>query len=194
MPPVFFPTPADLRKWLEKNHSKKDELWVGLYKTSSGRQSITWPQVVDQALCFGWIDGIRKSIDDQSYMNRITPRRSTSIWSAINIKRFGELKAQGLITPAGQDAFDAKKDTHTNRYSFEQGDIGLPPEYEKKLKANTSAWKYFQSLPPSTKKPTIWWVISAKQKETQLRRLSILITCSENGERIPMLRVTKKGK
>ncbi|HLF65766.1 MAG TPA: YdeI/OmpD-associated family protein [Saprospiraceae bacterium] len=193
MKPTFFPTPAHFRKWLEKNHKKKDELWVGFYKTSSGIPSITWPQLVDELLCFGWIDGIRKSIDDTTYMNRVTPRRATGIWSNKNIKRFAELKAAGLIMPAGQTAFDAKKGTYTNRYSFEQATITLLPAYEKKLKANKKAWAFFQSLPPSKQKPTIWWVMSAKQKETQLRRLAILIASSEKGEKIPPLIVTKKS-
>ena len=194
MTPSFFKTPAHFRKWLGKNHAKKDELWVGFYKTSSGLQSITWPQSVDQVLCFGWIDGIRKSIDDKSYMIRFTPRRSTSIWSAVNIRRFGELKAQGLIHPAGLAAFDARIEKNANRYSFEQGTITLLPEYERKLKASKRAWAFYQSLPPSSKKPTIWWVMSAKQKETQLRRLSIVISSSEKGEKIPMLKVARKDK
>lgn len=192
MPPTFFKTPSHFRKWFEKNHQSKDELWVGFYKTGSGKQSITWPQSVDQALCFGWIDGIRKSIDEESYMIRFTPRRKTSIWSAVNLKKFAELKEAGLMTPAGQSAFDAKRDTHTNKYSFEQDTIALLPEYEKKLRANKKAWTYFQSLPPSTKKPTIWWVMSAKQKETQLRRLQILISNSEKGQKIPPLIVPKR--
>lgn len=193
MPPVFFPTPAHLRKWLEKNHKKKDELWIGMYKTHSGKKSVTWPEVVDQALCFGWIDGIRKSIDEISYMNRITPRRATSIWSTKNINRFKELQELGLITPAGQAAFDAKKDSHTNRYSFEQASVTLLPEYAKKLKANKKAWRYFQTLPPSKQRPSIWWVMSAKQKATQLRRLENLIASSAKGEKIAPLNVNKKS-
>ena len=190
--PTFFPTPLHFRRWLEKYHNNKNELWVGFYKKHTGRPSLTWPESVDQVLCFGWIDGIRKSIDEEAYMIRFTPRRPTSIWSSVNIRRFGELKALGLITSAGQAAFDAKKAQNTRRYSFEQGTLQLPPAFEKKIKSNKSAWRFFESLPPSVKKPSIWYVMSAKQKTTQLRRLEILIRCSEAGQRIPPLRTARK--
>lgn len=192
MKPMFFRTPSAFRKWLATHHQKHVELWVGFYKVTSGLASITWPQSVDEALCFGWIDGVRKSIDDRSYMIRFTPRRSTSIWSAKNIQRFAELKAQGLIHPAGQEAFDKIQETHTRRYSFEQDTLHLLPEYEKQLQANVKAWTYFQSLPPSVKKPTIWWVMSAKRKETQLRRLGIVLDSCTQQQRIPPLRLTRR--
>jgi uncharacterized protein YdeI (YjbR/CyaY-like superfamily) len=192
MSPKFFPTPVHFRKWLEKNHGKKDELWVGFYKVKSGLPSITWPQSVDQALCFGWIDGIRKSIDETAYMIRFTPRRPGSIWSAVNLRRFEELRAQGLVSQTGQKTYDARDEKNTNRYSFEQGSVALRPEYLKQLKANKKAWTFFQSLPPSTRKPSMWWVMSAKRRETQLRRLDILISSSEKGERIPPLVLTKQ--
>ncbi len=190
--PTFFKTPDHFRKWLDKNHVKKQELWVGFYKVKSGLPSITWPESVDQALCFGWIDGIRKSIDDTAYMIRFTPRRATSIWSAVNIKRYAELKTEGLITPSGQVAFEERDTKKTNRYSFEQKSHALLPEYASKIKSNKKAWQFFQSLPPSAKNPSIWWVMSAKRRETQLRRLDILISSSERNQKIPPLILSKK--
>jgi len=186
--PTFFKTQDKFRNWLQRYASRRDELWVGFHKTHTNTPSITWPQSVDQALCFGWIDGIRKSIDESTYMIRFTPRRKPSIWSAVNIRRFEELKAQGLITPDGQRAFDAKKKKHTKRYSFEQGTLTLLPEYEKQLKKNKKAWTFFQSLPPSVKKPSIWFVMSAKKESTRVRRLETLIDCCVRGERLPQLR------
>ena len=149
---------------------------------------MTWPESVNEALCYGWIDGIRKSIDDSAYMIRFTPRRSNSIWSAVNIRNFDLLKKAGRIKAAGQAAYDAKKEKHTNRYSFEQGTLKLLPAYERKFKSNKTAWTFFQSLPPSVRKPSIWYVMSAKREDTQLRRLDKLIRCSAAGERLPELR------
>ena len=186
--PTFFKTPAAFRKWLERNHQTQDELWVGYYKTATGKSSVTWPESVNEALCFGWIDGMRKSIDETAYMIRFTPRRPNSIWSALNIKNFEALKKAGRIHPAGQAAYDAKKDKLTHRYSFEQGTLKFLPTYERKFKSNKTAWKYFQSLPVSVRKPSIWYVMSARREETQLRRLDKLIQCAEAGERIPELR------
>jgi uncharacterized protein YdeI (YjbR/CyaY-like superfamily) len=188
MKPKFFKYPGDFGKWLAKYHATADELWVGFYKKVTGLKSMTWPESVDQALCFGWIDGIRKSIDDQSYMIRFTRRRPNSIWSAVNLKKFAMLKSQGLIMPPGQAIYDVRKEKHTNRYSFEQGTLKLLPAYEKKLKSNKKAWAYFQNLPPSAKKQSIWYVMSAKQRVTQLRRLDVLIYSSEKKLRIPQLR------
>lgn len=186
--PKFFKRPADFRKWLSRNHQKQEALRVGFYKISTGKPSITWPESVDQALCFGWIDGIRKSLGDEAYMIRFTPRHANSTWSAVNLRKFAQLKEDGLIEPAGQAVFHARKDKHTNRYSFEQGTLKLAPHYEKKFKSNKKAWAFFNQLPPSVKKPSIWYVMSAKQEATQLRRLNTLIKCSEAGERIPQLR------
>jgi len=190
MTPTFFPTPADFRSWLEKHHDQQTELWVGYYKKGTKKASIDWPQSVDQALCFGWIDGLRKSIDAESYMIRFTPRRPTSHWSAVNINRMPELIAKGLVTPPGQAAFDKLSDKRSKQFAYEQKDQAtkLPTEFEQQIKANKKAWEFFEALPPSAKKPTIWWVISAKQEVTQLRRLATLIQCSEEGLRIPMIR------
>jgi uncharacterized protein YdeI (YjbR/CyaY-like superfamily) len=188
MSPRFFKTPGDFGKWLAKHHVSASELWVGFYKKGTGRKTITWPESVDQALCFGWIDGLRKSIDEESYMIRFTPRRPNSVWSAVNLKNFANLKSKRLIMPAGQAIFDVRKEKRTNQYSFEQGTLNFRPEYEEKLKSNKKAWAFYQSLPPSAKKQSIWYVMSAKQKVTQLRRLDVLIDSSAHELRIPQLR------
>ena len=194
MEPIFFAAPKDLRKWLEKNHEKETELWVGLYKKGSGKPSVTWPEVVDQCLCFGWIDGIRKSIDAESYTNRITPRKARSNWSAININRIEELIAAGLVKQAGLDAYAKRSEERSRIYSFEQGDIALGSEQESLFRKNKKAWKNFEAMPASYKKPALWWVISAKQETTRERRLDTLIKDSENGERVAHLRPLRKTK
>lgn len=191
MRPKFFPKPIDFRKWLEKNHNIKTELLVGFYKKDSGKPSITWPESVDQALCFGWIDGIRKSLDVDSYTIRFTPRKAKSHWSAVNLKRYAVLKKQGLVHQGGVEAFARMDKKNSKLASFEQKRIVLPKYFEKQIRANKKAWDFFQKLPPSAKKPSIWWVISAKKPETQLRRLQILINSSEVNERIPSLRKVK---
>jgi uncharacterized protein YdeI (YjbR/CyaY-like superfamily) len=191
---TFFPTQSDLRKWFTRNHKKADEFWVGYYKKNTGKPSITWQESVDEALCFGWIDGIRKSINEESYKIRFTPRRKGSNWSAVNIKRIKELIKFGLVKPAGLEVFknrDAKKD---EQYSFEQQKVELPKTFEKKIKANSKAWEYFIKLPPYAKRLSTWWVISAKREETKLKRLDILIQCSEEGRKIPPLIIRKKDK
>ncbi len=189
----FFKTPADLRKWFEKNHDKLAEQWIGFYKKASGKPSITWPESVDQALCFGWIDGVRKSIDDESYKIRFTPRKAKSIWSSVNIKRAGELKELGLMHPKGLAAFDNRDEKLTYQYSFERVAVELDKAYEKKFKRNKKAWDFFQSQPPSYRKPAFWWIMSAKQEETRLRRLDALIKDSEAGQRVgPLRRPSKK--
>jgi len=186
--PRFFPAPADWRAWLEKNHSDKEELWVGFYKRDSGRQSITWPESVDGALCFGWIDGLRKSIDDCSYMIRFTPRKARSVWSAINIKRVGELGKLGLMHAAGLAAFAKRDGDRSAIYSYEQRKTAsLPPEFEKQFRKQREAWEYFQVQPPWYRRTSTYWVISAKKEETRLKRLAILIDCSARKRPIPSL-------
>ena len=171
-----------MRKWFEAHHASAAEQWVGYYKKDSGKASITWPQSVDEALCFGWIDGIRKSIDDVSYMIRFTPRKSRSTWSAVNIKRAGELIEQRLIQPAGLKAFAARQENRSGIYSYEQRSPELPDQYAKKLKKDRSAWKFFQAQPPSYRKAANWWVLSAKKEETRLKRLDKLIQHSARGK------------
>jgi uncharacterized protein YdeI (YjbR/CyaY-like superfamily) len=187
--PVFFATPAKFRAWLNKNHAKADEIWVGFYKVSSGKKSMTWKECVDQALCYGWIDGIRKSIDGESYMNRLTPRRPGSNWSAVNIKRVTELTELGQMKPAGLKAFEARDLRKTNMYSFEQGDArgGLSPELAKEFKQNKKAWEFFEAQPPGYRKTSSFWVMSAKRAETRQRRLAKLIADSAKAKRLDLL-------
>lgn len=185
--PAFFATQSDFRKWLERNHGKATELFVGFYKVGSGIPSMTWSQSVDQAICFGWIDGIRKSIDKDSYFIRFTPRKPTSIWSAVNIKKVEELSIQGLMQPAGLASFNFRKEHKSRIYAYEKEAIKLSDDFEKKFKANRKAWEFFQSLPPSYHKPAINWVMSAKQEATSIKRLEELINDSESGRKIKRL-------
>lgn len=186
--PKFFRSARELRTWLEKHHSSVSELWVGLYKKSSGKQSITWPEVVDQLLCFGWIDGIRKSVDEISYANRVTPRRPDSNWSAVNLRRMAELIAAGAVQPAGLRAYDTRDPLKAERYSFEREDAALDPGMTRTFKRNPTAWRFFTSQPPSYRRIASWWVVSAKREETRRRRLETLISDSAAGQRIALLR------
>jgi uncharacterized protein YdeI (YjbR/CyaY-like superfamily) len=192
MNPRFFATPAELRAWLEEHHDREPELWVGLYKKSSGRPSVTWPEVVDEALCFGWIDGVRQGIDDSSYANRLTPRTPRSTWSAVNIARVKELTARGRMHPAGLKAFEARADERSAIYSYEQRKSPeLEHEQERQFRDNAKAWDWFQSQVPSYRKAAIWWVISAKREETKAKRLATLIEDSEQGRTVKPL--TRSG-
>jgi uncharacterized protein YdeI (YjbR/CyaY-like superfamily) len=181
---TFFRSPSDLRKWFEKHHRTANELRVGYYKKSSGRRSITWPESVDEALCFGWIDGIRHSIDGVSYTIRFTPRKPASIWSAVNTRRARKLKADGLMFPAGLQAFKRRKGNKSGIYSYEQRKDEFDEPYATRLKTNKAAWAFFQDRPPSYKRAAIWWVVSAKKEETRLKRLEKLIEDSANGRTI----------
>jgi uncharacterized protein YdeI (YjbR/CyaY-like superfamily) len=181
MIPTYFAKQTDFRKWLQKNHRKETELLVGFYKVGSGKPSITWPQSVDEALCFGWIDGVRTSIDKDSYQIRFTQRKPGSIWSAINIKKVAALTKQGLMQPAGLAAFEKRKEERSAIYSHENEAAKLTKAFEKQFKANKKAWSYFQSLAPSYKKLSVHWVTGAKQERTQLKRLQQIIEDSEHG-------------
>jgi uncharacterized protein YdeI (YjbR/CyaY-like superfamily) len=187
MKPKFFTTVDKLRDWYLKNHMKKDEILIGFYKVNSGKKSILYQDAIDEALAFGWIDGIRKGIDEISYNTRFTPRRKNSIWSQINIKRIAHLKKSGRMHPAGLEVFNNRNPERTNLYSFEQKDLQLRTDYEQEFRANKKAWDFFQSKPPSYRKPSIHWVISAKQEETRLRRLRKLIHDSECETTLPHL-------
>jgi uncharacterized protein YdeI (YjbR/CyaY-like superfamily) len=180
----FFQTPADFRSWLEKNHAKAAELWVGFYKRGSGKPSITWPESVDQALCFGWIDGVRKRINETSYQIRFTPRRRGSIWSAINIKRAEELVRQKQMRPGGLKAFAARIENKSGIYSYEQRSTELSEPYAKALKKNKAAWNFFGKQSPSYRKMIGWWIASAKREETRMARLAKLISESAKGRRL----------
>jgi len=179
---VFFRNPAALRKWFEKNHVKAGELWVGYYKRDSGKESITWPESVDEALCFGWIDGVRKSIDDVSYKIRFSPRRPSSIWSAVNIRRVAQLKSEDRMLPAGLKAFEARKEYRSGVYSYENRPGELDEPYLSILKKSKPAWQGFQGLTPSNRRKYVWWIICAKREETRLKRLELMIRDLECGD------------
>ncbi len=189
---TFFESPSAFRAWFEENHAHAKELWVGFYKKSTGKPSITWPEAVDQALCFGWIDGVRKSIDENSYKIRFTPRKPRSIWSSVNIKRVGELLELGLMQPAGLKVFEERDQKKSELYSYERQKALLDTEFEQKFRANTKAWEFFQSQAPSYQKTATWWVMSAKKEETRLKRLMTLIEDSENGRRLANMTYTAK--
>lgn len=182
--PTFFESPQNLRKWFQKNHEIKSALLVGFYKVKSGKKSITWSESVDQALCFGWIDGIRKSIDEVSYCIRFTPRKPGSIWSSVNIKKIELLSAKGLMYPQGIVCFDKRKQEKSSIYSYEKMPVTLSKEFEKKLKAHKTAVAFLNSMPPSYQKIVTNWVMSAKQESTRIKRLEELISDSEAGRKI----------
>jgi uncharacterized protein YdeI (YjbR/CyaY-like superfamily) len=186
MRPVFFETPDDFRAWLAEHHATAAEVLVGFYKKGSGRPSITWPESVDEALCFGWIDGIRRGIDEVSYTIRFTPRRAGSTWSAVNIKRAMELVELGRMRPAGLRAFQARTDERSAVYAYEQrhNDVTLGEEFERLFRTDEHAWAYFQQQPASYRRTVIWWVLSAKQEETKRNRLAKLIAASAAGRRL----------
>jgi len=185
--PRFFSSPDKIHNWFLENHEKKKELLVGFHKVNSGKKSITYQQALDEALAVGWIDGIRKSIDDFSYTIRFTPRKKNCSWSQINIKRVGILKKAGKMQAAGLAVFASRNPEKTNIYSFEQKVHLLKPEYESEFRANKRAWEYFQLKPPSYRKPAIHWVMSAKKEETRGRRLEKLIHDSERETTLPHL-------
>lgn len=178
--PIFFSTPSLFREWLVNHHDKETELFVGYYKIKSGYQSMTWPQSVDHALCFGWIDGVRKSIDEHSYQIRFTPRKKGSVWSPVNIEKISTLTKQGLMQQAGIDIFKNRSESKPFDYAFKK-DLKLPSDFENQFKKNLKAWDYFESLAPSYKKHSIHWVISAVQTKTKIKRLQELIASSELG-------------
>ena len=188
MEPLFFATPAEFRAWLEAHHATEREVVVGFYKKASGRPSITWQESVDEALCFGWIDGIRRRVDDESYSNRFTPRKARSNWSAINIQRAQELIEEGRMTPAGLAAFEARTDDRSAIYSYEQRrKAKLDPEQERRFRANAAAWEWFSARPPSYRSAAVYWVTSAKKPETRERRLAALIEDSAAGRTVKPL-------
>jgi uncharacterized protein YdeI (YjbR/CyaY-like superfamily) len=186
-PPLFFPTPSSFRKWLEKNHDKVKELLVGFYKVNSGKPSMTWSESVDEAICFGWIDGVRKSMDAESYSIRFTPRKPGSIWSAINIQKVEHLSKKGLMHPSGIAAFEKRKDNKSRIYSYEKPPQGLSDDFLKKFKLNEKAWQFFQSMAPSYRRTAVHWVMNAKQENTRMKRLDELINDSEAGRKIKIL-------
>ncbi|GAB3692162.1 YdeI/OmpD-associated family protein [Spirosoma flavus] len=183
MTPIFFDDQADFRAWLAENHDKATEVLVGYYKVSAGKKCMNWSQSVDQALCYGWIDGVRRTIDDESYCNRFTPRKSKSNWSAVNIQKVAELTQKGLMQPAGLAAFEKREESKSRIYAYEQAEAGLSDEYKKLFQANETAWSFFQKQAPWYQKQASNWVMTAKQEATRLSRLERLINVSEAGKR-----------
>ena len=183
--PKFFATPELFRAWLDAHHEHETECLVGFYKKESGRPSITWPESVDEALSFGWIDGKRQRIDEVSYTIRFTPRKASSNWSAVNVKRMAVLIAEGRVRPRGMAAFEKRAAEKTGIYSYEnRKSAKLDPEAEREFRRNTKAWAYFESEAPSYRQVAIWWVITAKRDETRRSRLATLIADSARGLRI----------
>lgn len=186
--PTFFETAADFRRWLETHHATARELWVGFRKKGTGLPGITPSEAIDEALCFGWIDGVRRSIDDESYAIRVTPRKPHSTWSTVNTRRARELIQLGWMEPPGIAAFENRDPERTAQYSFERERAALTPAYLKQFRAREGAWDWFRAQPPSYRKTMAWWVMSAKREETRLRRLESLIDDCAAGRRIPSMR------
>jgi uncharacterized protein YdeI (YjbR/CyaY-like superfamily) len=185
---TFFKSAAEFRVWLARHHDKAAELWVGFYRKDSRRSGITYAEALDQALCFGWIDGVRKKVDDAGYTNRFSPRKAKSIWSLVNTRRAKELRKLGLMQPPGLKAFRARKADNTGVYSFEnRADCKLAAGYERQFKGNKGAWAFFNAQPPGYRRTVIWWVMSAKRPETQQRRLGRLIDDCAKGRRLSLL-------
>ena len=190
--PTYFPTEADFRRWLGANHESAPELLVGFWKKSTGKPSIDWPQARDQALCFGWIDGIRKSLGEDAYTIRFTPRRKGSIWSKVNLERFELLKTAGLMTPAGERAL--KESTGPKGvYAYEKPLASLTTEEEAQFRQNKAAWADWEKRPPSYRRSALHWITSAKKPETRAKRLGELIAVSAEGRRLPQYDWQKKG-
>jgi uncharacterized protein YdeI (YjbR/CyaY-like superfamily) len=183
MNPLFFENAQGFRQWLEANYDKESELIAGYYKVATGKPSMTWSESVDQALCFGWIDGIRRSIDEMSYCIRFTPRKPNSNWSAVNLKKMEELIATGQMTPAGLRLFEKRKEAKSETYSYENRIETLPPEVEARFRLNEKAWEFFTKQAPSYRKTAIHWVMSAKQEVTFEKRFLQLVESSEQGKR-----------
>ena len=185
--PTFFVSPDAFRRWLERHHASASELWVGFYKIGSGRGGLTYREALDEALCFGWIDGVRRRLDDRAFVQRFTPRKATSYWSAVNTKRAHELTRAGRMHAAGLDAFARRDAAATTRYSFERAAAALAPADTKRFRANRRAWAFFQAQPPGYRRIAVHWVVSAKKPETRQRRLDTLIADSAAGRRIGLV-------
>jgi uncharacterized protein YdeI (YjbR/CyaY-like superfamily) len=192
--PKFFKTPALFRAWLEKNHAKETELWIGYYKKASGKGGMVYKEALDEALCFGWIDGVVNSIDADTYMQRWTPRKSTSHWSLVNVRRFGELDAEGRIAPPGRAAFDRKTPERTGQASFEQPEVELSPAQMRELKANKKGWAFWNAMAPTYRRVVKHWVTRAKQEATRERRFQTLLECNAKGLKVPPYRVDRFKK
>jgi len=187
--PVFFSDADAFRRWLEAHHGTATEVVVGYHKVGTGQPSMTWPESVAEALCFGWIDGIRRRIDDSRYSIRFTPRKRTSTWSAVNVRTMERLVAEGRVHAAGLAAYAARSDANTGIYSYERGEPAvLTADAQRAFQAHAAAWAYFQAQPPSYRRTATHFVVSAVRPETRAKRLALLIACSAKGERLPQLR------
>lgn len=186
---THFESPRAFRAWLAEHHDIRDVLWVGYWKKATGRPSITWPESVDVALCFGWIDGLRKRIDDEAYTIRFTPRRPGSTWSRRNIERYGAMETAGLVEPPGEAAWRARTEDNSSLYSYEQdARPSLPEGYVERLRGNAAAWADWQARPPGYRRMVAHWIASAKREETRQRRLAALIEDSAAGRKVKPLR------
>jgi len=192
--PKYFRSPEAFRLWLKSNHSSAKELWVGYHKKAAGKASLTWPESVDEALCYGWIDGIRNTVDETRYTIRFTPRSPSSSWSAVNIRRARALIKEGRMRASGLQAFKRRHTSQPQRYSYENRPTDLPPTYLKRLKANKEAWSFYRSQPPWYRRAATWWIISATREETKLKRLSALIRDLALGRTIRPLSRPPKGR
>ena len=192
MRPTYFKTPADWRRWLTQHHADRTELWVGFHKRHTGKASITWPESVDEALCFGWIDGVRRSLNGTSYVIRFTPRKTDSTWSLVNTRRVNELIKRRRMRPAGLKAFRARRPERSGIYSFEKRPRQLPLKYGRPLRADAAAWTFFRSRPPWYRRLVAHWIVSAKKEETRLRRLAALIEDSAAGRLIGPVRALNR--
>jgi uncharacterized protein YdeI (YjbR/CyaY-like superfamily) len=193
MKPTYFRTAAEFRAWLKEHHATETELWMGAYKKGSGRPGITWAEAVDEALCWGWVDSVRRGVDDQRYMNRFTPRRPGSNWSEVNIRRVEELTRQGRMRAAGRRAFEDRQPKAAGAVTYERRhEIELPPDLERRFRRNNEAWTWFRDQSPSYRSMALYWLMSAKRPETRERRLDTLIEDSASGLRIAPLRRTRR--
>jgi uncharacterized protein YdeI (YjbR/CyaY-like superfamily) len=184
MEPRFFRSPAALDSWFQKNHDRVDVQWIGFHRKASGKGGIAYDDALDAALCWGWIDGVRKKIDDDAWMIRFTPRKKTSIWSTVNIRRAEKLMKEGRLQPPGLAAFERRDPERSGVYSYERDSAAFEPAMETRFRANAVAWAFFSSQPPWYRRVTTWWVVSAKREATRERRLDQLIGCSADGERV----------
>jgi uncharacterized protein YdeI (YjbR/CyaY-like superfamily) len=182
--PRFFRSRQAFRAWLEKHHDAARELWVGFYNKASGKGGLTYPEAVDEALCFGWIDGVKKRVDEASYVHRFTPRTRDSYWSVVNTKRFRQLVKSGAVAPPGLAVFERRDRKKTEKYSFERKDAAFDAVIERAFKANANAWTFFRAQPPGYQRLLTFWIMSAKQEDTRLRRLAVLAAKSAKGERL----------
>jgi uncharacterized protein YdeI (YjbR/CyaY-like superfamily) len=191
--PIYFASPAEFRAWLEQHHESETEVWVGMWKKATGKQGLNWAQAVDEALCFGWIDGVMRRVDDERHVQRFTPRKPSSNWSAVNIANVERLRAEGRMRPAGEAAFARRRDDKTAVYSHEQRKSpAFEPDAEAQFRADAAAWAYWSARPPSYRRQATWWVISAKRPETRARRLATLIADCAAGRTIKPLTLPRR--